>query len=172
MKKLFTLALVATGLFMATDSQAQASKKRVSPAAEVTQTVKNGSKITIKYSQPSLNGRVIGADVEPMENKVWRTGANEATTFQTSKDIKVNGRPLPAGKYSLFTIFNGREATIIFNKKWNQWGSEGYAQADDQLRVSTKILDSDVSEKMTFTIQPNGDVDLKWGNKDVRFFID
>lgn len=172
MKKLFTLALVATGLFMATGTQAQATKKRVSPAAVATQTLKNGSIITIKYSQPSVKGRVIGTEVEPMEGKVWRTGANEATTFETTKDVKVNGKTLPAGKYSLFTIFNGKEATIIFNKVWEQWGSEGYNESKDQLRVNTKVYNSEVSEKLTFTIDETGRIDIKWGNKDAAFFID
>ena len=172
MKKLFTLALVATGLFMATGVQAQANKKRVSPAAVATQTLKNGSIITIKYSQPSVNGRVIGTDVEPMEGKVWRTGANEATTFETSKDIIVHGRDLPAGKYSLFTIFNGREATIIFNKNWNQWGSDGYDESKDQLRVFTKVLDIEPSEKLTFDIEKSGKVNIKWGNKNAAFYLE
>ncbi len=171
MKKLFTLALVATGLLMATGTQAQATKKRVSPAAVATQTLKNGSVITINYSQPSVKGRVIGTDVEPMEGKVWRTGANEATTFETTKDIEVNGRKLPAGKYGLFTIYNGKEATIIFNKVWNQWGSEGYAEKEDQLRVNTKVLSIEPSEKLTFDIDSAGKVNIKWGNKNAAFYI-
>lgn len=172
MKKLFTLALVATGLFMATGTQAQSNKKKASPAAVTTQTLKNGSIITINYGQPSVKGRVIGTDVEPMEGKIWRTGANEATTFETTKEIKVNGRTLPAGKYSLFTIFNGREATIIFNKVANQWGSTDYAEKDDQLRVSTKVLNDDFSEKLTFNIDASGRVDLKWGNKNAAFYLE
>ncbi|MBS1762642.1 MAG: DUF2911 domain-containing protein [Bacteroidetes bacterium] len=172
MKNLFTLALVAAGMFITTGTIAQSNKKRVSPPAEVTQTVKNGAVVTIKYSQPSLKGRTIGTDVEPMAGKVWRTGANEATVFETSKDIKVNGMKLPAGKYALFTIFNGKEATLIFNKVWNQWGSEGYNEGQDQLRVNTKVLSGDVTEKMTFTIDETGKADLKWGDKDVVFYID
>src|SRR6187402_3904522 len=77
-----------------------------SPPAKASETIENGAVITINYSQPSVKGRTIGKDLEPMEGKVWRTGANEATVFETTKDVMVEGKKLPAGKYGLFTIFN------------------------------------------------------------------
>jgi hypothetical protein len=107
-----------------------------------------------------------------MEGKVWRTGANEATIFQTNKDVTINGEKLPAGKYGLFTVFNGKEATLIFNKIWDQWGAFTYKQADDQLRVKTNYQEvSSPSEEMTFTISPQGEVDLLWGNRKVTFEV-
>jgi DNA gyrase inhibitor GyrI len=69
---------------------------------------------------------------------VWRTGANEATVFETSKAVKINGKELPAGKYGLFTISGKDNWTIIFNKTWKQWGAFSYKQADDALRVEAK----------------------------------
>src|SRR5690242_94848 len=84
-------------------SQGQQDKsKRPSPPATATATTDNGVTITIDYSQPSLKGRTIGKDVEPMKGKVWRAGANEATTFEVNKDVTINGQKLPAGKYALF----------------------------------------------------------------------
>lgn len=174
MKKILSM-LVLVGLF-ATQVNAQKpaedKNKRPSPPAKVTQKIASGATITIDYSQPSVKGRTIGKDLEPMEGKVWRTGANEATTFQTDKDITVNGAALPAGKYGFFTIFNGNDVTLIFNKTWKQWGAFDYKMADDQMRVNAKSSDvTPASEKMTFTINPQGQVNLLWGNKKVSFEV-
>ena len=174
MKKFLSLVVLA-GLF-ATNVNAQKpaedKSKRPSPPAKVTQKIASGATITIDYSQPSVKGRTIGKDLEPMEGKVWRTGANEATVFQTDKDVTVNGAKLPAGKYGFFTIFNGDEVTLIFNKTWSQWGAFTYKLQDDQLRVKAKSVDvSPSTEKMTFTISPEGDVNLLWSNKKVSFVV-
>src|SRR4051812_24985003 len=107
MKKLFSmLAICAISLFsLCAAAQAKEDKsKRPSPPAEVTEKLNSGATITINYSQPSVKGRTIGKDLEPMKGKIWRTGANEATPFTTDKAITINGGTLPAGKYSLFSI--------------------------------------------------------------------
>lgn len=174
MKKIFSLALLL-GLF-AFQSNAQKpnedKSKRPSPPAKVTQKIPSGATILIDYSQPSLKGRTIGKDQEPLNGKVWRTGANEATIFETDKDVTINGAPLPAGKYSFFTLFNGKEVTLIFNKKWNQWGAYTYKQGDDQLRVKTQYQElNPPAEKLTFTISPQGEVNLLWGNRKVTFQV-
>lgn len=173
MKKLFTIALLATGIMTALNANAQEDKsKRPSPPAKVQQELKSGALISINYSQPSVKGREIGKDLEPMEGKVWRTGANEATIFETNQALSVMGKQLPAGKYSLFTIYNGREATVIFNKTWEQWGAYDYKEADDQLRIKTKItINASPIEKMIFDISPEGKVSLNWGNKRLEFMI-
>jgi len=176
MKKLLTIALVACGLISAMPTTAQEKaedkSKRPSPPAKVTQKISSGATITIDYSQPSVKGRVIGKDVEPMNGKVWRTGANEATIFETDKDLTVQGAKLPAGKYGLFTLFNGNDVTVIFNKTWKQWGAFDYKEADDALRVKTVAVDvTSPTEKMTFTISPKGLITLLWGNKRVDFSV-
>src|SRR5258705_11168104 len=102
--------------------------KRPSPPALAKETLESGVTVSIDYSQPSVKGRTIGKDLEPMEGKVWRTGANEATVFEVSKDVKVEGKALPAGKYGLYSIAGKDEWTIIFNKTWNQWGTN-YSEA-------------------------------------------
>lgn len=146
---------------------------RPSPAATAKATLDNGVNISINYSQPSVKGRTIGADLEPMPGKVWRTGANEATVFETDKDIKVEGQPLAAGKYGLFTIMNGEEWTIIFNKTWNQWGAFRYKDSDDALRVKVKSGKADpFAEKMSFSVQNNGKISLLWGAIQVDFKVE
>ncbi len=176
MKKLFSVALFATGLMFSMRSTAQVmpvdKSKRPSPPAKVSQKLSSGATISIDYSQPSIKGRIIGKQVEPMEDTVWRTGANEATVFETDKEVIVNGFKLPAGKYSLFTIFHGKVVTVIFNKTWNQWGAFKYKEADDFLRIKTKVSEEKTAtEKMTFLISPKGVVTLLWGNKKFDFTV-
>ena len=151
---------------------AQSDKaQRPSPLATVEQKVGDAN-IKITYSQPSVKGRTIGKDLEPMDGKVWRTGANEATVFETDKDIKVEGITLKAGKYGFFTLVNGDEWTIIFNSKWDQWGAMSYKEAEDILRVKVKASHSkSFSEKFTITIDPNGTVTLLWGDRSVTFRV-
>ena len=172
MKRIFSIGLPLILLLTAVSSKAQGDKSgRPSPPASVTQKVGNVT-ISINYSQPSVKGRTIGDDLEPMDGKVWRTGANEATIFEVDKDVKVEGKVLPAGKYGLFTLVNGDEWTIIFNKMWDQWGAFGYKEADDALRVSVKAGKADpFAEKFTITISETGTVTLLWGDRRVEFGV-
>ncbi|HZI53248.1 MAG TPA: DUF2911 domain-containing protein, partial [Chitinophagaceae bacterium] len=137
------------------------------------ETTNSGVTITIDYSQPGVKGRTIGKDLEPLDGKVWRTGANEATVFEINKDVKVEGKALAAGKYGLFTVVNGDEWTIIFNKAWKQVGAFNYKEADDALRVKVKAdKTKEFSEKMTFVINKNGKVSLLWGDRQVDFKVE
>lgn len=169
MKKLLLLSAIA---WVAFGCQAQDDKsKRPSPPAKVTETTNSGAVITIDYSQPAVKGREIGKDIAPY-GKVWRTGANEATTFEVSKDVKVEGKSLPAGKYGLFSVPNKEEWVIIFNKTPNQWGAYKYAEADDALRVNVKPTKApQFTERMTFTVDKSGKVALLWGNEQVSFNV-
>jgi hypothetical protein len=173
MKRLLMISFVATALFSSLQLKAQEDKtKRPSPPAVATQKLKSGATLTINYSQPSVKGRTIGVDLEPMTGKVWRTGANEATVFETDKDVVVEGKKLPAGKYAMFTIFNEKDVTVIFNKTWKQWGAFKYNDAEDQLRVTAEYEhDKTSTEKMKFDISPKGEVTLLWGSKKVEFDV-
>jgi hypothetical protein len=174
MKKLITIALFATALMTGIQASAQTEdkSKRPSPPAKVTAKIKSGATISIDYSQPSVKGRTIGKDLEPMDGKVWRTGANEATVFETDKDVTIGGKTLPAGKYGLFTLFNGNDVSVIFNKTWKQWGAFTYKEADDAFRIPAKYTnESSSAEKMTFKISPAGTVTLLWGNRKVDFMV-
>ncbi|TMI94699.1 MAG: DUF2911 domain-containing protein [Bacteroidetes bacterium] len=165
--------LFSAVLFLSLVACGQADKsKRPSPPAMAKETIKSGAVISIDYSQPSVKGRTIGKDLEPMEGKVWRAGANEATVFEVSKDVQVEDKALPAGKYGLFTIMNGDEWTIIFSKTWNQWGAFSYKEADDALRVKVKAEKAKTfAEKLTYTIDKSGKVSLMWGDKQVEFKV-
>jgi len=170
MKLFLLLTLSVTTMLFACGQEDKS--KRASPPAQAKQTISNGTTVTIDYSQPSVKGRTIGKDLEPMPGKVWRTGANEATVFEVNKAVKVEGQNLPAGKYALFTIANEGEWTIIFNKTWKQGGAFNYKEADDALRVKVKPGKAEkFSEKMTFLIGKNGIVTLLWGDIKVDFTV-
>jgi len=172
MKYLFPVSLMCLFLFSTLSSCAQQDKsKRPSPPALVTQKVGEVT-VSIDYSQPSVKGRTIGKDLEPKAGEVWRTGANEATVFEVDKDVMIEGKALPKGKYGLFTIANGDDWTIIFNKTWKQWGAFKYTEADDQLRVNVKAGKAKAfAETMTFTIDASGKVSLLWGDTKVDFTV-
>lgn len=173
MKKLLSIFVLLTIIcHVQAQKPAEDKSKRPSPPAEVSQKIEGGATITINYSKPSVKGRRVGVDLEPMEGKVWRTGANEASWFETDKDVTINGMNLPAGKYGLFTIFNGNEATVIFNKIWKQWGAFTYKTEEDALRINTKVeVQNPPAEQMTFKIKNHGKVALMWGPKMIEFVI-
>ncbi|MHB1177081.1 MAG: DUF2911 domain-containing protein [Daejeonella sp.] len=169
MKKLLTLTLIA-GLITSFNASAQQDKsKRPSPPAKVSQTLSSGAEVSIDYSRPSVKGRSM-TQLTPA-GKVWRTGANEATVFETSKDVKIEGKTLPAGKYSIYSIPGDKKWTIIFNKAWNQWGTV-YKDAEDALRVDVKPEKAaGFTEMMTFDIDKGGKVSLAWADTQVNFKV-
>jgi hypothetical protein len=155
-------ALLFLSLFyvhLASAQTAGARLPRPSQKASLTQTV-GVTDITITYSRPAVKGRKIWGDAPASVNAgtntlddankrlkdapivpyghVWRTGANEATTFAVTDDVLINGQKLPAGTYSLHTIPGKDEWTIIFNKDAGQWGSFSYDEKKDALRVKAK----------------------------------
>jgi len=162
----FTSQLFAQG---SPNDNAEQRLKRASLPSQLNQTI-GGTSLTINYSQPALKGRTMGKDIEPMNGKVWRAGANEATSFEVSKDVTVEGQKLPAGKYGLYTITENGEWTIIFNKTWDTWGAFSYKPADDVLRVKVKAAKSPIfMERMIYTADKDGKVSLVWGNTEVAF---
>ncbi len=163
MKKLILLSSFA--MFIGQAIMAQDAKPKPSPVAKTTETLVSGATITIDYSQPAVKGRTIGTNLEPLPGKVWRTGANDATVFETSKDLMIQGQKLPAGKYGLFSVVNNGEWTIIFNKTFKQWGAFQYKEADDVLRVKAKADKApEFHERLSFEIAKSGDITLYWGD--------
>ncbi|MEG1589316.1 DUF2911 domain-containing protein [Chryseobacterium sp.] len=135
---------------------AQEAKKPASPPATATEKIKDAT-ITIEYNSPSVKGRTIWGDLVAYD-KVWRAGANDATTFETDKDITVQGKKLPAGKYSFFLIPKKSGTwTAIFNKEPKQWGAYKYEEAKDALRVDvkTKALPA-TQEALVYKVNKNG----------------
>jgi Protein of unknown function (DUF2911) len=173
MTKGFVLAMVV--LFMSSATWAQADKsKRPSPPGTATGKVK-GATIIIDYSSPSVKGRKIWGELVPYD-KVWRAGANEATLFQTDKNITVGGKPLAAGKYSLYALPGEKEWTIIFNSATGQWGinRDGTTTEDpakDVLRVTVKPKKSaSFNEKLMYKVGDKGFA-LLWENLEVPVSI-
>jgi hypothetical protein len=118
--------------------------------------------IAITYSSPGVKNRAIWGELVPFD-KVWRTGANEATTVEVSRDCKVGGAALKAGKYSLFSIPGEKEWTLIFNTVPDQWGAYKYDEAKDALRIKViPTQSSDFNERLKFDIKPDGKVSLSW----------
>lgn len=170
MKSLKTLTILSLSLFVVFTVEAQKDKsKRKSPPAQVSKEI-NGANVTVDYSQPSKRDReIFGALVG--YGKVWRTGANEASWIELSKDVKVEGKTLAAGKYGLFTIPGEDEWIIIFNKTWDQWGAYDYKEEEDVLRVKVKPSKTDVTDQFTIGIEDDGKVWMSWDETMVAFAI-
>ncbi len=169
MKKLLLLSLVTT--IFAFGAIAQGDNP-ASPPASSHAKIASGATITVNYGQPSVKGRTIGKDLEPLPGQVWRTGANKATVFETDKDITVEGQPLKAGKYALFTLSGDDEWTVIFNKTSDQWGAFKYDQKEDALRVKVKPSKAGTpSEKLQINVGEEGKVNILWGDDDVAFAV-
>jgi len=109
---------------------------RPSPNAAVSQTI-GTTEVAVTYGRPAVKGRNVWADLAPY-GKVWRTGANECATITFSRNVLVEGKPLAAGTYGLFTIPGKDEWTWIFSKNATQWGAFSYKETDDALRVTVK----------------------------------
>lgn len=153
---------------------AQETKAPASPPANATAKI-GSTDVSVKYSSPSVKGRKIWGELVPY-GKVWRTGANEATTITFSKDVSIEGQPLKAGTYSLFTIPTENEWTIVFNKTDKQWGAFKYEEAQDALRVKTKPMAAKaMNERMKIDITPKGKnagvVTIMWENLAVPFTV-
>lgn len=122
---------------------------RVSPNAAVSQTI-GVTDVQIAYGRPSVRGRDIFGGLVPY-GEVWRTGANEATTISFSDDVQVEGQPLAAGTYSLFTVPGHSKWTIVFNETANQWGAYEYDESQDALRVEVTPTEAPhYHEQMSF----------------------
>ena len=169
MKK--SISFLSLFLFMAVITACgQEEKKRPSPAMKL-ETKAGSAAVTISYGAPSVKGREIWGKLVPYD-QVWRTGANEATTFETSADIKVEGQLLPKGKYGLFTIPGKDEWVIIFNKNAAQWGSYSYNEADDVLRVKVRPgMAASFQEQLKFESHVDGSISIIWEKLEVIFTI-
>ena len=124
--------------FMAALGSAQADKAaRPSPAAKATCALADGKAITVDYSSPRAKGRKIFGGLVPYGD-VWRTGANEATTFVTTADVMIGGTHVPAGSYTIFTIPNKDKWTLIISKKTGEWGTDYPGPSNDLARIEMK----------------------------------
>ncbi|WP_238989303.1 DUF2911 domain-containing protein [Mucilaginibacter terrigena] len=150
---MFVIAMLISAITFAQNKPVESPRDSVS--AKI-----GAATISINYGSPSVKGRKVFGELEPY-GKVWRTGANEATVFTTSKDIMVEGKKLPAGTYGFFAIPTATTWTIIFNKVAKQWGAFKYDQAQDVLRVTVKPVKSVMHERLVYKINAKG-FSLNW----------
>lgn len=174
MNKLGHAVGCAAALALATSAAAaQSGPPRPSPQATVSQVV-GVTRIEIAYSRPGVKGRQIWGGLVPY-GQVWRTGANEATTISFSTDVQVEGKPLPAGRYALFTIPTAERWTVVFNRQGDQWGAFDHNPEEDALRVEVAPREAPQLERMAFTIPEVTDtsavVELRWERLAVPFTV-
>jgi hypothetical protein len=144
--------------------------ERPSPPTE-TEGAFGQTSITLYYSQPSVKGREIWDGLVPYD-KIWRTGANEATIIKTTNTIIIEGDTINTGKYSFFTIPSENTWTVMINKKSDLWGAYDYDEKYDVARFEVvPVLVPEIVEKMTFTIDSKGIVEFAWANLRFNFQI-
>ena len=198
---LFTFALFCATVAAAQQPQAQFKPLYPSQKSTVTQTI-GVTDVTISYHRPATKGRTIFADApadmearhpgeatldnqnerkpgEPIVpyNHVWRAGANEATTFEATDDVLINGQPLKAGTYMLAAIPSKTDWTIIFNSDAGQWGAFSYDAKKDVLRVkATPQTVASNQEWLMYTFDPvttsSATANLRWANVSVPFTVE
>ncbi|MEP6948950.1 MAG: DUF2911 domain-containing protein [Ginsengibacter sp.] len=116
------------------------------------------------YSRPQLNGRKIFGDLQEY-GKVWRLGANEATEIEFFKDVKINGRKIKKGRYTLYAIPFHDKWTLIVNTETDIWGSFRYDQLKDILRMDVPVTRNEITEAMTIVFDKSSagaDMEVYW----------
>jgi hypothetical protein len=170
-RTLLLTSFIIAALLWSSFGHAQADRSaRTSPPA--TATGKFGkATVTINYSSPSVKGRQIWGALVPY-GKAWRAGANEATVFETDQDIRIEGKKLPAGKYSLFATPGEKEWTFTFNSQTGQWGIKrggdaNFDPANNVLIVTAKPKKlKSFNERLVYTADKKG-FTLQWENLEV-----
>src|SRR5215467_13141837 len=136
MQKLF--ACTVSILIWATLALAQQAKnQRPSPAESAECKFSEGKTIHVDYSSPRMKGRKIFGSLVPY-GEVWRTGANEATAMTVGTDVTIGGKPVPAGKYTLFAIPEQNKWTLVISKKTGEWGTAYPGPDNDLARIDMK----------------------------------
>jgi hypothetical protein len=159
-----TLVLVA---FAALALAQQDKSKRASPPAQAVCKFSDGKTVTVDYSSPRAKGRKIYGGLVPY-GEVWRTGANEATSFVTTADLTVGGKDVPAGGYTIFTIPDQDKWTLIINKTTGEWGIPYKYERDDLARIGMSVSKTPVPiENFTISFHEMGSgchMYLDWEN--------
>jgi len=160
---LLSLVLILPAVAFAQRDKSQ----RPSPPAQAQCSFSDGKTITVDYSSPRMKGRKIFGDLVP-NGEVWRTGANEATTLVTNTDLTVEGKTVPAGNYTIFTVPNPDKWTLIINKKTGEWGIPYKYESDELARVDMKVSKTSAPvENFTIAFDQSGKactMNLSWEN--------
>lgn len=187
MKKLYSLALLMAIAATAT-AQTQASQKTKLPLLDKSPmdmtyypqdypVLKTQDKVTEPplaraiYSRPQKNGRTVFGELVEY-GTIWRLGANEATEIEFFREVKVAGKKLAKGRYTMYAIPTATQWTIIFNKDTDTWGAFKYDEKKDVLRVSVPVQkQTEIAEAFTmeFLRNSNGtDLLIAWDDAGVR----
>ncbi len=184
-----TIFILAVVLVFSSVGFGQVPLPRESQRQEIAQNVGDG-KVTIVYHRPNAKGRKIygceTTDVIPIANnlypclvpygQVWRTGANENTTIEFTRDVSVNGKPLPAGKYGFHIIPGKTDWILIFSKDNDKWGSFTYDEKKDAARVTVKPVKAPMQETLLYEFEDvtanTTRVNLRWEKLTVPFTVD
>ena len=149
-KRIVALCLSMFVLIVVVALAQEKKASRPSPASQAQCQFADGKTIHVDYSSPRAKGRKIYGGLVPY-GEVWRTGANEATTFVTDANLTVNGKDVPAGSYTIFTIPNQGKWTLIINKKTGEWGIPYKYEGDELLRADMQVSKTP-SQVENFTI--------------------
>lgn len=158
--------LIAATLFVAAQVNAQIKTPQASLKSEIDQAV-GLTNVSVDYFRPAKKGRLVFGDLVPY-GKMWRTGANQNTVIEIDTDIEINGKNLPAGKYSLFTLPKAESWDVIIYKTTDNWGlPQKWNDSDVVMKTSVKpeTLNKDV-EYFTIDVTPRnneqGTIDISW----------
>src|SRR5713226_9442164 len=159
--------MLSIAAFAACGTRAQNKESRPSPPAKATCGLAGGKSITVDYSSPRMKGRKIFGDLVPF-GKIWRAGANEATTFVTEADLTVGGKAVPAGSYTIFAVPEADKWTLVISKKTGEWGTAYPGPENDLARVDMKVSKTAAPvENFTIAFDQSGNactLHMEWEN--------
>jgi hypothetical protein len=134
----FLMCTVLTLSILSAAQMGGGDKPRPSPAANAQCKFADGKSVKVDYSSPRAKGRKIFGELVPY-GKIWRTGANESTTFVTDTDVVVGGQNVPAGSYTIFTVPEADKWTLVISKKTGEWGTDYPGPSEDLTRVPMAV---------------------------------
>ncbi len=125
----------------------------------------NGTHIHIEYGSPGVKDRIIWGGLVAYD-KVWATGAHNATSIQFSKPVEINGKTIPKGTYGLFTIPGKTNWQVIINSRVEQHLADDYSATEDIVRVGVEPRQSSMTQRLTYSVRPSGngggEISMKW----------
>lgn len=137
MKKFAVLSVLLLAVAVVANA-AEDKSKRPSPPASAECKLSDGKTVKIDYSSPRAKGRKIFGGLVPY-GQIWRTGANESTTFVVDSDVVVGGQNVPAGSYTIFTVPEADKWTLVVSKKTGEWGTDYPGPSEDLVRAPMSV---------------------------------
>ncbi|MGB4845954.1 MAG: DUF2911 domain-containing protein [Ferruginibacter sp.] len=172
MKHLFTVSMAFAFMSTVCLSCMQKHKSKNDKGSVTVTQMAGDIKITVKYTQPSVKGRVIGENLEPLPDQIWPIGEKGAAVLELDRDVLIEGKLVPKGKYSLLTYVIRKSWILVFNKTWKLPSIAEYKEENDVLRVPVRGNKSaEFNETLRFDINTDGYVTFFWADKMVSFYI-